>query len=92
MQTIWKFPFELTDKFTIDMPKGAKVLTVQVQNEHPCIWALVNDKAPVEKRTFSLVGTGTSANHITAHWRHVGSCQLQDGALVIHLFEESKAN
>lgn len=42
----------------IQMPKGAQVLSVHVQNGDPHLWALVDPSAEVETREFQIVGTG----------------------------------
>lgn len=36
---IYKYQVPMLDKFSIDMPEGAELLTVQMQGETPCIWA-----------------------------------------------------
>ena len=42
MKTIWKFPVPVNDGNVLEMPEGAKILSVQVQGETPCLWALVD--------------------------------------------------
>ena len=39
---IWKFPLTATDKQKIELPVGAKVLTVQNQYHIPCMWVLLD--------------------------------------------------
>lgn len=53
--SVWKFPFPfpppgLRDEFELLMPPGAHVLTVQLQGEQPCIWALVDPAQPEQSR------------------------------------------
>lgn len=83
---IWKFEFDIHDRITIQMPKGAKILHVECQDNMPCIWALVNADAPRETRSFRIVGTGHPIPDI-ADLRHVATFQMADGQLVWHLFE-----
>ena len=62
MKTIWKFPFAVSDKLVIaiEMPKGAKILHVEVQSDwlapglrgQPCLWALVDPLAEKEWHVF----------------------------------------
>lgn len=78
--SIWKFP--LAEE--IEMPKKAKVLTVQVQRDIPCIWAVVDPSADREVRRFVIVGTGHSMNR---KGPYIGTFQLEGGALVFHVFE-----
>ena len=84
-RSIWKFPFATTDSFEISMPKAAFILDVQVQEHHPCLWALVNVEAPMVTRHFRVYGTGQPLNH--APGMYIGTYQDHGGALVFHMFE-----
>ena len=85
--TVWKFPTPIDDVFSIDLPKGAQILTVQVQRGEPCIWALVDPDAPKEKRHFVLLGTGhVHSKRLLEGCSYVGSYQVQGGQLVFHLW------
>jgi hypothetical protein len=58
-KTIWKFEMEIDDTQVINMPKGAEILSIQLQNNEPVIWALVNPEEPdKEPRQFEMFGTG----------------------------------
>lgn len=70
------------------MPIGAEILSVQVQRGNPHMWALVDPEAPCEVRTFRILGTGYI--ELGAPGQHLGSFQLNDGALVFHVFEPYK--
>lgn len=85
MKTIWKWEFSVKDKFTIDMPVGAKVLAVQTQAGVPCFWALVDSDAPRKMRTFRVYGTGHPCPDAPFQ-EYIGTFQLSGGALVFHLF------
>lgn len=85
MKTIWKYPLRTTDAQAINMPAGAELLTIQVQNGEPCVWALVDPKAPGHFVTLSIYGTG---HPVDTHGEYVGTYQLGDGALVFHVFRE----
>ena len=86
-QAIWKFPFSVHDRIGLTMPHGAKPLTVQMQNATACLWALVDVTAPVSVRKFRLYGTGHEHDEISGEY--VGTFQMDNGALVFHLFEET---
>lgn len=89
MNAIWKFPFEITDDFEIEMPEEAKLLTVATQGDVPCLWAMVDPEAPKEMRKFYLAGTGHPLhNEYMNDNSYVGSFQMKGGALVFHLFCE----
>lgn len=66
------------------MPKGAEVLTVQVQNGITCIWVLCNPDSPKVNKSFEIFGTGHSINEVKER-RYIGTFQLDE--LVYHLFE-----
>lgn len=84
---IWKF--EITSKYTvIEMPNDAEILTVQTQNEKPCIWALVNPKNETETRFFETYGTGHEIEcDMGVKRKYINTFQLNGGVLVFHLFE-----
>lgn len=88
-KTIWKFNFKLEDRFTIEMPRNAEVLTVQEQAGGPCLWALVEPANSKEPRRFALYGTGHPVSN--EEQRYVGTFQLARGALIFHLFERTGA-
>lgn len=85
MKRIFKYPVEITDDSKIMMPRGADVLSVQMQGEVPCVWTLVDDAAPMVKRKFKLRGTGHPAEDLFADM-FVGTFQMR-GGLVFHLFD-----
>lgn len=92
MKTIWKFPLETTDLQTIVMPEGAEFLTLQVQAGEPALWALVDDEAPKQQRTFATYGTGRPVRDMAKRQAgeqqtYIGTYQLDAGALVWHVFE-----
>jgi len=88
MKTIWKFPVEVADSFGLDMPVGAEVLSVQVQNGTPMIWATVDDGLMRERRMFAVRGTGHYMSETES--RFVGTFQLPELGLVFHLFEVAR--
>jgi hypothetical protein len=84
MNTIYKYP--LTDDVqSFDIPKDAEILCLQVQNDVPCIWALVDTDKPKVKRHFEIRGTGDSVPPFRVSY--IGTYQLNGGRLVFHVFE-----
>ena len=93
MRTVWKFPIPLIDgegmvsaQPTIDMPHGAEVIHLDLQDGHPTLWAQVVDTQTKRPRRFRIVGTGEEIPHTCG--RHVGS--WQSGYFVFHLFEDAE--
>ena len=82
---IWKFALLVHDEVLVEMPAGAEVLCVQLQNGSPHLWAKVNVKSKSTARKFYVVGTG---HPMPAHAKeYVGTFQLSGGQLVFHVFE-----
>lgn len=62
MTTIYKYPLELKEHNEIDMPEGAEILSIQLQNGIPVLWAMVSPDFPKEKRVIRMIGTGHEVN------------------------------
>jgi hypothetical protein len=87
-KTIWKYELEAESLANFQMPIGAEILTVQVQNEKPCMWALVDEDKETEQRCFEIIGTGhTMYRGEDLKRNYIGTFQLHGGSLVFHLFE-----
>lgn len=55
MKRIYKYKINAV----VELPKGAKIIKVDIQNEAPHMWCLINaDEKETESRVFSIVGTG----------------------------------
>lgn len=87
MLTVYKYPLLKGSQVCVGLPKGAKILTVQVQNGVPHIWALVNPENPLVERFFRLAGTGCSIEEHKDDLHYVGTFQLFKGRKIYHLFE-----
>jgi hypothetical protein len=86
-KTIHKYPISISD-FTLSMPRGAEILTLQVQRGVPYIWALVDRYTyEYEPRQFGVVGTGQLMEGHTSSLGYVGTWQELCGDLVWHLWE-----
>lgn len=81
---VWKFPLTASESI-VDMPVGARVLTVQVQDGTPCIWAIVAPEQPTEVRRFFAEGTGWGCDDSIERAPYIGTVQV--GPLVWHIFE-----
>jgi len=97
MTAIWKYPIDALGVQTIEMPYGARILSVQTQpevNEHgsfdrPTLWAVVGEDMPKAKRTIHTYGTGHPIPTLDeADLSYIGTYQLSGGRLVFHVFEE----
>lgn len=88
-KTIWKYLLNVTDAQNVIMPVGAEILTVQTQNESPCLWALVNpSETRTEGRNIEIFGTGHPIGYdMGVDRKYISSFQLMGGKLVYHAFE-----
>ncbi len=92
MTKIYKYPLAVLDAQEILVPQGAFVLSVQIQHHGGIVfWAMVDDEAGPERRTYRVFGTGqpipddlTNARNGS---RYLGT--VQDGVLVWHVFEQA---
>lgn len=80
---IFKYQIPIKDKFNLRIPgNNAQFIKLQLQDEIPCLWALVRDQDPLYFYNFRLYGTG---HEIDVNSRiHIGTFQLRD--FVGHLF------
>lgn len=85
---IWKYPVPISDLFTITMPAGAKLLSVQSQHGEPRLWALVDPEAPRVGRGLRVHGTGHDT--LPDLGNYVGTFQIRGGDLVFHLFDQGE--
>jgi hypothetical protein len=57
-RTIWKFPLQHAIEQCIDMHRSRRLLTVQVQNNIPTLWAVVDPNSAIEHVYIRCCGTG----------------------------------
>lgn len=92
-RTIWKFLLDLTDEQCIEVPGGARLLTVQIQPlghlraETPVLWAIVDPDVPKVRGLIRMVGTGHPFPDAD-RWTYISTVQLDGGSLVLHIFVE----
>jgi len=89
MKTIYKYELPVSDHFVLEMPLGARVLTVQIHRERPYIWVLADANQTVtESRHFCCIGTGHPIEENGA-LNYIGTFKILVDTLVFHLFEEN---
>ena len=90
MKTIYKYSmYDVVDVFSgtveLEIPKEAKILSIDSQHSKPCLWVLVDDGAEKETRRFRIVGTGQEIDF--DYSKYVGTWLQDNGTFVWHLFE-----
>jgi len=83
---IWKWTLAVKDLQVVELPMGAKVLSVQVQGEGPQLWALVDEHQPLKQaRRIAIYGTGNPMPDDPGEY--ISTFQMHGGELVFHAFE-----
>ncbi len=86
MRRVFKYAVPDKNYFSLNLPKGAKILTVQEQGDELQLWALVEENAPNEIRSFCFVGTGHCVKDFD-NLVYINTVQRSRGGYVYHLFE-----
>ena len=86
MKVIYKYKVPGSNtKFTLTLPVGAEVLTVQKQGLDINMWVLqIAGPAKLEERNFRVIGTGYPFDE---NLKYVGTVPELGGALIWHYFE-----
>jgi len=88
MREIWKFVLPIVPRATaVEMPSGAKILSVQVQADQPTVWALVNPSNAKRPRVIITVMTGQEKRESIENLPFIGTVQLGGGGFVLHVFD-----
>lgn len=84
MRTIYKYPLQVIDSQVVQLPGGGIPLTVQVQNDIPVLWSVVNTDLPNAPITINTYGTGHPI--VERPGEYLATYQLCGGGLVFHVF------
>lgn len=85
-KTVYKYPLEIEDEQVVFLPTGARILTVQQQNNNIFLWALVNPTSSnTQAFTISMYGTGHPIDN-SEKMEYINTVQLYSGELVFHVF------
>jgi len=82
---IFKYPLELNESQYITIPKDHKILSVQVQRDTICVWALIDDDTERIVQPIRIVGTGHSIPSMNPLGEYIGT--VQQGGFVWHVFK-----
>lgn len=94
---IYKYQLEITDRQTLKLPFGAKILSVETQTSggitdtRIVLYALVDPDAIVEERIFIIHGTGHPMEPQEINYPFIGTVSV-GGVLMFHVFEEKEGN
>lgn len=83
---VWKFPLvNALEPTVLQMPEGAVVKHVELQERVMCLWAEVDPAAPRAARIFHVFGTGWD---IPGNPSYIGT--VHDRSFVWHVYEEKE--
>lgn len=83
---IYKYGLKIIDEQALELPVGARILTLKTQNDLPFIWATVDPDAKLEKRNFYTYGTGHALPNDMSMMMYLGTYIVPN--LVFHVFEQ----
>ena len=88
IKKIYKFLLEVAGEQEVEMPNGARVLSVHSQNGNIAVWAEVTPEAILTTVTFYIVGTGEIpfATHFGLSPQYLGTVVMHNDSLVWHVY------
>jgi hypothetical protein len=86
---VYKYELEITDEQMVKLPFNAQILTVQMQGNKCCLWALVDPTHELYERTICIHGTGNPIKIKDAReYKYISTFQIPHLGLVFHAFEK----
>ena len=93
METIYKYELSVIDFQIIDMPKGAEILSVQIQpsafggdSDRLFLWVKIDTSNELEPKRIRIFGTGNPMEY-EHELNFIGTVQMNNYSLVWHVFE-----
>jgi hypothetical protein len=88
MITIYKYKVKQETVTSVEMPRGARLLTAKSLGAHVWVWALVDtEEKDKETRQIAVLKTGQDVPVNPDLLTHIETVQFGDGELVLHVFE-----
>lgn len=87
---IFKYELEPQGRgeITVELPEGAKILSIAFQHGKLCLWALVSPMNIHVERHILMLGTGWESPTGVEDMRHISTIQQDGGQFIWHFFEE----
>lgn len=76
MKKIFKYSLPVQEKFTLELPAGAKIIRVDDVAGLFWLWAIVDPDAPLEARHIECYKTGQEAPDDLGSLEYLGCCKL----------------
>ena len=89
MRTIWKYQLQEGLHNVLEVPKGARFLSIARRLDQPILYALVNPKeSEVEHWSIYVVGTGNPLpDDMESRWEFLSTVVTFEGRLVWHCWK-----
>lgn len=85
MNTIYKYPRNVEGSQWVQLHRGSRLLCAQTQRDQPYLWAIVDTGEPLVSRRIVMRGTGHQLEGDEG--MYLGTIQMLEGSLVLHVFE-----
>lgn len=85
MKKIYDYCLPIVDQQHVYIPEGAQIISVAMQDDVLCLWAIVETVGPIEEREILIRGTGDPLTG--SEGRFIGTISDE---LVWHVFEGKK--
>lgn len=86
-KVIFKYPLKVTDRQSINIPEGSKIISCQFQFGTLCLWAIVDPEMKPEVRHIEIYGTGNPTELLMDNYKFIATVQAYRGELIYHVFE-----
>lgn len=86
MKRVYKYPLFACDYQDIELPVGAKILCIKLQNGEPQLWALV-DPNETSTVTVTIRCAGTGHDITDENVEYIDSVIMYGDKLVFHFFK-----
>lgn len=87
MPTIHKYPLMIQDRQIVEISTGAELLSVQMQEGIPCLWALVEPHQMPAPMEIFIFGTGQPV--YVPGLVFIDTFQIPEQGLVFHVFRRA---
>lgn len=88
MQTIYKYQLSLQNEQALKLPLGAKILSVDNQNEQLVLWALVDPNQKIQTKTIIMVFVTGQEVVLFETTKFLNTVLFENGRLIFHVFME----
>lgn len=92
MLTVHKFPLEVTESQTVEIPEDHRILSVDFQHGKIAMWVLLDPESEPTDCQFEVYGTGHDIPHAPNLLRYIGTAsqELSLGPVAWHVFQVSR--